>query len=259
MKIIRTKKRCETRACFCYCFLAFIEKAISTTDASHLPPPPCHQHRLWICRFLSSSYAFLLATIACVLFLHMSPSSILSRQNSKKVSLPPAAPDPTQRTASHRPFFLINTGDCCLTASDSREHDAARAEARKMSGWSSSIQQPYRPLGAIAPVLLPHAYRKKGNGARNGHPHHAFAPHPLAPFAAPHLQPHPPAAQLNLQNASNDGVMASARSVQDDSRGAGADRGRGGSLGSRRRLVTTDAVQADAAALDSFRWVSLFA
>ena len=189
----------------------------------------------------------------------MSPSSILSRQNSKKVSLPPAAPDPIEPIPSHRPLFLINTGDCCLTASDSRESDAARADARRVSGWSSSIQHPYRPLGAIAPVLLPPAYRKKGNGARNGHPHHAFAPHPPAPFAAPHLVPRPPGAQLNPQNASNDDAVASARSVQDDGRGAGAGSGRGGSVGSRRRLVSTDTSQADAAALDSFRFAAFIA
>ena len=171
----------------------------------------------------------------------------LQRQNSK-VSLQPAVIDAIEPAPSHRPLFLINTSDCCLTASDSRAVDAARSDARKVSGWSSSIQHPYRPLGVIAPVILPQSYKKKGSNVRNGHVLHTFTtPRPPTPLsssidtaavAAPaHLIPRPP--------PRND---ISALSRGEHEGGAGS-----GSVSSRRRLVASDSFQYDAAALDSFR------
>ena len=182
----------------------------------------------------------------------MPPLGNLQRQNSK-VSLQPDAIESTRPLPSHRPLFLINTGDCCLTASDSRADDAARAEARKLTGWSSSIQHPYRPLGIIAPVILPNSFKKKGNTGRNGYAHHAVAPPPPAPplatstaaSAAPHLVPRPPPLQLPLHKVSgHDGISASARL------------GGSGGVSSRRQLVEAHPSQRDAAALDSFRYAA---
>ena len=130
-----------------------------------------------------------------------------------------------------------------MTASDSRAVDAARSEARKVSGWSSSIQHPYRPLGVIAPVILPQSYKKKGSNVRNGHVLHTFTtPRPPTPLsssidtaavAAPaHLIPRPP--------PRND-ISASSRGEHEG--GAGS-----GSVSSRRRLVASDSFQYDAAA-----------
>ena len=194
----------------------------------------------------------------------MPSSGSLQRQNSK-LHLPPAVPEASAPPPQSRPLFLINTGDCCLTASDSRTIDAARADARKVSGWSSSIQQPYRPLGVIAPVLLPPSFRKKGHAARNGHLFHTVAaaqPQPQPPLvtsstaAAPaaHSQiaprpPAPPHLQLNRVSVDeNDGATARA--------GEAGGSGRGGGVSARRRLVATDTTQADADALDSFRFVA---
>jgi hypothetical protein len=178
----------------------------------------------------------------------------LQRQNSK-VTLQPAAIEAARPLPLHRPLFLINTGDCCLTASDSRIDDAARADARKLSGWSSSIQHPYRPLGVIAPVILPYSFKKKGNTGRSGHAQHAVAPLPPAPPLAtstaasdvpPHLVPRPPSLQLPLHKVvgHDGGISASARG------------GGGGGVSSRRQLVEADTSQRDAAALDSFRYAA---
>jgi hypothetical protein len=171
----------------------------------------------------------------------------LQRHNSK-VSLQSAVFDSIEPVPSHRPLFLINTSDCCLTASDSRAGDAARSEARKVSGWSSSIQHPYRPLGVVAPVILPPSYKKKGSTVRNGHVLHAFtAPRPPTPLsssidAAAVAAP----AQLIPRPPPRNDVSASSHGEHEGEAGSG-------SVSSRRRLVPSESFQYDASALDSFR------
>ncbi len=181
-------------------------------------------------------------------FLLIMPHNANLQLQNSKASFQASVAEAAEPIPPHRPLFLINSGDCCLTASDSRAGDAARADARKVSGWSSSIQHPYRPLGVVAPIIFPISCKKKGNGVRNGHANLAFAaPQPPSQLAAPsehvHPVPRPPPLQLPLHKVLR----------QDD--GSASARSGNGSVSSRRRLVDADASQCDATALDSFRCV----